>query len=258
MRASGSLNPHGSSASGSPTPSGPAWCGRQVEDRQPHADPDALGADPLDDRPHGGRPLGQLAVARQQLVEEVAVARLHVDEVEAGVAREPGGGDVVADEVVELGGGEDGAGAARVEQRVARAPGLGSTDHRPLWVSWRPVTCSGSRRPWSSARSSAEDGPRQSWWGLARPVGPHRERLAAPDQAGAARAEAPPAAAHEVGRPAVVGAVPSLHREDAEAVGAGPPGHLDRRRQRVDVGRVGEREGDRRACRGGRGTRRRP
>ena len=59
-------------------------------------------------------------------------------------------------------------------------------------------------------------------------VGRHRHRLAAPDQLGAALAEALPAAPDEVGRPAVVGAVPPLHRQDRPPVADPAPGQPDR------------------------------
>ena len=51
-RRAGRRSPTARSASGSPTPSAPGVVRGQVEDRQPHADADALGPHPLDDRAH--------------------------------------------------------------------------------------------------------------------------------------------------------------------------------------------------------------
>ena len=85
----------------------------------------------------------------EQLVEQVAVAVLHVDEVEAGVGGQHRGGHVRAcDQRVELVVGEDDRVVDRRPRR--RAPGGGrrsaaatcrsARDHRPEWVSCRPTT----------------------------------------------------------------------------------------------------------------------
>ena len=115
-----------------------------------------------------------------------------------------------------------------VRDARARASPSGR-DQRPECVSCRPTTRSSARRGRvavgvdqrrRAARRDRRPRPASitSWCGLARPSGRTADRLAAPDQLGAALAEAPPAPAHEVGRAPVGGAVPALHRQHREAV----------------------------------------
>ena len=153
------------------------------------------------------------------------MAVLDVDEVEAGLRREHGGVDVATDELVELVVAEQrvvGRRRRAVEERVPvrdarRGRALGRAN-RPEWVSCRPTTWSvgeqrrGGRRCPSTVRSSST-----SWFGFARPSATDRRRLA-PHEPAPLGADARPPPPDQVGRPAVVGAVPALHREHGEAV----------------------------------------
>ena len=175
------------------------------------------------------RALLERTVAAEQLVLQVAVTRLDVDEVEARVRRRgwrrsrsrrrcgrarrrPGRGR---------------CGARRGAARLVPGRGVdGPTPGVRRAGAPRPGRRASSRR--SSCRSSAVDGPRQSWRGFARAIRTDRERLAAPHQSRSARAEPAPPPAHEVSRAPVVGAVPTLHRKDREAVRRAAAGDLDR------------------------------
>ena len=64
-------------------------------------------------------------------------------------------------------------------------------------------------------------------------VGAHGHGLAAPDQLGPARAEAPPAPQRPLAGPAVGFGVPALHRQDAEAVADGASADDERLGQRA-------------------------
>ena len=63
-------------------------------------------------------------------------------------------------------------------------------------------------------------------------VVPHRHRLAAPDQLGAADPEMTPAARGQLARTAVDGAVPAFHRQDAEAIADADAADVDGLSQR--------------------------
>ena len=76
------------------------------------------------------------------------------------------------------------------------------------------------------------------------PVGAHRDGFTAPDEPGVAVAEASPPPAHQVGRPTVLGPVPTFHRQDREPIRSGAAARVERLRERT-AGRVGrERELD--------------
>ena len=64
---------------------------------------------------------------------------------------------------------------------------------------------------------------------IGAPVGAHRDRLAAPDQLAAARAEAPPAPHRVFARAPVALPVPALHRIEREAIADFHAGDFDRR-----------------------------
>ena len=234
--------------------------GHGVEGREAHPDAQArgLGADALDDRAQeAGAVLEAAAVAarpvvgREQLVAQVAVAVLHVHELEAGPLREDGGPHVVVGQAVEVLVGQDphAAGEAPVQDRVGEGderlrpvPGVRArvaARVRDLQAHHEVV-----RGALSEARLVSGDevvaqarqglpgrGADHELAGVRPAVVAHGGRLAAPDQLRAREAEVPPAAAGQLGRVAVGRAVPALHRQDAEAVA---------RAQAVGLERAGE------------------
>ena len=83
----------------------------EVEHAQPHADRQArdLLADAVDDREQHARAAGEVAAeaagaraGTQELVQQIAVAGFDVDELKADFVRQPGGGDVVVDQLLQL------------------------------------------------------------------------------------------------------------------------------------------------------------
>ena len=101
-------------------------------------------------------------------------------------------------------------------------------DHRPEWVSCRPMTspssfaCAATCASTSSARSAAEVGDRRrvdhELPRVGAPVVGHRDRFTAPHELRSALAEAAPPPAHQVGGRTVVVAVPALHGQHREPV----------------------------------------
>ena len=113
----GRVGPGASNGHGTPRPSGPFRVRDAVEDVQPGGQDEARGAlaDAGDDLADEPRPVLEraavLARARpggQQLVQEVAMALLEVDEIEAGPSRQRGRLDVPVLQAVELGVGDEG------------------------------------------------------------------------------------------------------------------------------------------------------
>ena len=81
-----------------------------------------LVAHAIDDRQQQPRAAGQIAAEpagpmprAQELVQQVAVAGLHVDELKADLVRQPRGGHVVVDQLLELGVGPHDRIVARVD-----------------------------------------------------------------------------------------------------------------------------------------------
>ncbi len=214
-----------------------------VEGREPHADPEPGRV--ASDRGHGlgeepGPAVEVAAVAtgslvrREELVQEVAMAVLHVDEVEARLGRDARGRRVGPDQVVEPRVRDDvrvGRADGAVEQRMAV---------RDLWCRWaggaRPAARMGELQPdeWlgpvvgrgrvtgeqlGAQRGEVADRVRPDGQLVrVRPaVRAHRDGFATPDESRARQAEAPPSPRDELGRPPVRRAVPALHRQD------GPP-----------------------------------
>ena len=190
---------------------------------------------------------------------QVAVAVLHVHELEAGPLREDRGAHVVLGQAVEVLVGQDphAAGEAPVEDRVGEGderlrpvPGVragvaarvgdlqahhevvrGALPEARLVGRDEVVAQAGQRLPGRGADHELA--------GVGAAVVAHGGRLAAPDELRAGEAEVPPAAAGQLGRVAVGRAVPALHGQDAEAV-AGAAGRRPR---------AGGRRGSRRASR---------
>ena len=180
---------------------------------------------------------------------------LDVDEVEAGGAGHDRGAHEVADEGVELGVGEradrraggeapieDGVrvgrdrlpASARVGPRVAARVGELQADDQAIGAAGGAGVLLDEVR---AQRDEVGFGVRaeRELVRVGAAVVPHGERLAAPDQRGAAAAEAAPAPAGQIGRPPIGGAVPALHRQDAEPVARRQAAGLGGLRQRRAV-----------------------
>ena len=93
-----------------------------------------------------------------------------------------------------------------------------------------------AKRRQQRAKPIRAAGGRAELAGIGPALGHDGHRLAAPDQLGAAGAKMPPTAEQRVGRQAVVGSVPALHRMDAPAVADPLAADVDRRGQRRAVG----------------------
>ena len=208
----------------------------QVEDGQPDAHRQARRPVP-DARHHRAEEVGatgQVAAVgagaiggRQQLVEEVAVAVLHVDEVEPGLLGQHRRRHVLLDQLVELVIGEHGAGPgadATVEDRVL----VRGARHRHVD---RAAVAARVGQLHAGDLARVQRGPEggevvdgalvdDQLVRVGPAVGADRRGLA-PDQAAPAPSEAAPAAAHQVGGPPVGGAVPPLHGQHGEPVGDG-------------------------------------
>ena len=181
----------------------------------------------------------------EQLVEEVAVAVLDVDEVEPGVAGAHGGVHEVDGQAVELAVGEAAGdvgrdapvelGMAAGDQRPGGAVGSGpASGVGELEADDEVVVAPGGAVRVLQAEAEVAQQPDRAvvddeLVGVGPPVVADGHRLAAPDELGPALAEALPPAADEVGRPAVGGAVPALHRA-ARRSGCRPSGCRSTRR----------------------------
>ena len=216
----------------------------QVEGAQTHADrkagnPMADGLDRPSQEPGAAHQVPSERAgppdARQQFVDQVAVAGLHVHEGEAGVVGYHRRLHEVAGQPLEvvvghhaLPAGTDPAVKQRMTVGGARrsiAPGpCPATGVRELQSDQQVVG-----RPEALDVCVHEDAPEvgevagrvRADAELVR-VGPalrrHRHGLAPPDQLGATTAEPRPAASDQVGGPAVAGAVPALHRQDRPTI----------------------------------------
>ena len=166
---------------------------------------------------------------------------LDVDEVEAALPGAPGGNHVVLDQALDLVVADRGAigrhaelpvehrmaiGDDRLEfaivLRLAEAARMGElqADHEAAVVARRRDVRLDQTfaQPGDAGQRMPGD---HELPGIGAAVGAHRAGLAAPDQLGAALAEALPAAHGVLARAAVGFAVPALHRMDAEAVADG-------------------------------------
>ena len=235
-----------------PAPLGAGAVGDDVVERDAHADLHAGdlaldGAHDLGEEPRTvleGRAAVGARAARgaEELVEQVAVAGLHVDEVEARRRGRAGGDDVAIRDRAQLVVGQQGLvpACARVEQGIARGgprrgrpvgPGpasrvgelqadgadvLGDADLAPAFEDLRAQGSEVLGGAGLGVRAVGE----VELVRVGAPVGADGEGLAAPDERRAAASEAPPATQGQLARPAVLGAVPPLHRMHREAIGA--------------------------------------
>ncbi len=256
--------------------------GHDIEQREPHADqqPRALRLYPLDERgeqPRAARevtpPASRPAAGREELVEEIPVAGLDIDHVEAGRFGVAGRREVGLDQPLDVGIGEQAGGVARVnavagvEQRMmvgdprdaarghglAEPPGVGELQgHDQVVVAAKPVAMGRLHLGEQGREPRAAAGRRAELVGVGPALGLHGHGLASPDQLGAAEPEVPPAAEENLGGGAVGAAVPALHRMDAPAVADGPTAERERLGERR-AGGGGERRVVERNRRGERG-----
>ena len=105
--------------------------------------------------------------------------------------------------------------------RPSEAAGVRQLQADQQVVGAAEVLAVGRQRASRRAARSASVLGEQELVGVGAAVVAHGDRLAAPDQLGPAQAEVPPAPPRQVGRPAVDGAVPALHRQDGEAIADG-------------------------------------
>ena len=204
-----------------------------VEHREPHAhrQPPCRGAHALD---RGAQPACshlERCVAAEQLVLQVAVARLHVDEVEAGIGGDHGRGRIVVGEGIELVVGPSRADAARVEQwfdatwsrRHGPPPGVRELQPRHLLVGEQPHAAPRDRRP-TTVRDRAGAGWR------ARRDGRRTLRRPTPVPAPLRPKRSQRRRTRSVGRPSSVPSQPSIGRM-ANRFSRDAPGDLDRARR---------------------------
>src|SRR5436190_4078262 len=233
--------------------SGLVW--REVVCGEADADSEArdLVANPRDDAPQERSAVFEAAAVRsrsvdraEELVQQVAVAVLHVDEVVSGAGREHGGAAERLDQLVKIlvrqhdgGVGPDAAVEDRMvvrEARLRRAgrarPASGVCELQPDDEPFGVAVCIRVRFDEFGAQGrEVVDGRRvdHELTRIRASVVDHCDRFAAPDELGPALAEASPSPPDQVGDGAVRPAVPSLHRQHREAVG-------DRARTRGTVG----------------------
>src|SRR5439155_4436979 len=225
--------------------------GYRIECAEPHSDfkvrrngPDAR--DDLAKKP--GAVLEASAITSrardgaQELVTEVTVAVLDIHKVEPDV----GSALAARDEIIHQ-PGNLGVGHARIIRRNAKSrvehrmviedgrldlrllvgprkpPGVGQlkADQKVVRRAEAALVLLDERRSQGRDRGfrAVEE---QELVGIRASIVAHRNRLASPDQLGAALPEAPPATQGEVGRLALPGPVPAFHRENAEPVSDSP------------------------------------
>ena len=239
-----------------------------VEEREPDADREArrLRPHPCHERSQESRAASEVAAeaARspaggKKLMHEIAMAGLEVDHVEPGRLGIAGGRHVAVDEPFDIVVRQYTAGVLRVdvvpcvEQRmVIRDPRLPAGLRRlgkPSRVReldrHHEIIVRSIPRPMGLANGGherAEPAAAECRGGkLVRVRAAFRKDghgLPAPNQFCTAQAEVSPAAEERVGRQAVGGGIPALHRMDAPAVAGTAAADGDRRGQRRALGRV--------------------
>jgi hypothetical protein len=216
-----------------------------VEDREPHPDPQPRcgGAHRADQRAGESRAVGQRRSAPasgscacgEELVQQVAVAVLHVDEVESGGLRQLRRAHKRCDQGIDLFVGQqhgvildtDAAIQQRMALRDARFP-VARLRYGPA-SAVRELEADDRRRR-SSALGFLEQRPPQTrevrrgvliehqLLRVRAPFANHGDGLSTPDPTGARCSEASPTAFRERCRKAVTRAVPALHRLHDEAI----------------------------------------
>ena len=221
--------------------------GHHVEQAQAHADVDgvAVGSDAGDDVAQNAgavleraTELARTAVGAEEFVQEVAVAVLDVDEVGAAVTGHAGGLHVAADQLLDVGIGQDLIVGGDVELLVEDGVAVGHAGFPALLVM-RTAEPAGvgeleaddqvvDRTP-ASEVLGLEDADEFGDASLVlliddqlvhvrATIGAHGHGLGTADQLRTARAEALPASLHLLGDAASRGAVPAFHRVDGDTV----------------------------------------
>ena len=239
--------------------------GNGVEEREPNADKEVRTgrADPADEVGEEPRPaveippIPPLAAPRgEKLVNEVAMAGLEVDHVEAGGGGEPGGRDVGLDERLDLGVGEN---AARIGRRavagveewmvkrdpwlprpgggLAEPAGVGELEgDDEIVIATVGLAVGGSNGVEEQAEAVAPQGGGDELARVGPPGGDDRHRLPSPHELCPADPEVAPPSQERFGGKPVRGGVPALHRVDRPAVADHPAADRHRPRQRRALG----------------------
>ena len=231
-----------------------------VEDGQAHAHAQARCGrlNPLHDLAHETRPVLERAavaawptVAAQQLVPQVAVAVLHVHEIEPGARGVRRGLDEIVHHSIEFPVGEDGfvgcnpqsriehgmpvrdpwGGASRGRPRIPPRVRQLQPDHEVVGLSV-PLPVSGHEPEAQGLEVADRLLGNHQLVRICAPIGTDGDGFASPNQLGAALPEALPPAAGEIGRAAVCRTVPAFHRKDAEAIARAQSAALDGTRER--------------------------
>ena len=180
------------------------------------------------------------------------MAGLEIDHVEAGGGGEPGGRDIGADEILDLGIGDD---TGRIGRRAVAGieEGMMKRDPRPARAGCRLREASGVGQlegddsigvravGLTVGRSNGVDEESESPLperraeelpGIGTAIGDHGHRLSPPDELGSTDSEVAPATQQRVGGAPVCGCVPALHRMDAPPVADDASADCERHRHR--------------------------
>ena len=239
--------------------------GNRVEEREPNADEEVRTgrADPADEVGEEPRstveipPIPPLTAPRgEELVDEIAMAGLEVDHVEAGGGGESGGRDVVFYERLDFGVGEDAARIVRravagveewMVERDPRLPRPGGGLAEPAGVRQLEgddeivvgavgLAVGGADGVEEQAEAIAPQGGGDELARVGPPGGDDRHRLPSPHELCPADPEVAPPSQEWVAREPVRGGVPALHRVDGPAVADHPVADRHRPRQRRAFG----------------------
>ena len=220
------------------------------EGAEAHADAEAgrLGADAGDDlAQEAGAVLEAAAIApgatpgAEELVAEIAVAVLDIDPGEAGLLRQARRRDEILDEAGDLVVVEEDVVVVDAELRIQQGvavegaglegrAGVGAAEAARVGELEADAQVGGVAEAFAVGRdeglAQAGDGGQrgfveQELVGVGAAIVADGDGLAAPDELGAAEAEALPAAGSQLCGPAVEFAVPALHGQDAPAVADG-------------------------------------
>ena len=226
--------------------------GHDIEEGDPHADeePRTALSHPLDNCSQQAGAAAEVAAIQagppaggEKLVEQIAMAGLDIDHVEADRLGIAGGGQIGIDELLHIGVVKHAIGVAWVDTMAGikqwmvvgnpRLPPRRSRLGKPSRMGElqgddevacraKPIAMGISDRLQERGKAIASAGGPTELVGIGSALGQHRHRLASPDQLGTALPKMPPAAQKRISRPAVSGGIPAFHRMDAPAVARRP------------------------------------
>ena len=189
----------------------------------------------------------------EQLVSQIAVTRLRVDELKAAGLSQPGRGNVVVDDALNLivrqhahatgespvenwmmAGGERCRFVPHIGPREApRVRNLQAQIQIAIGVRIRSVAVSRNQLVTKAGDGRLRRGRQHQLIRIGAAVVANGNGFATPHQLRAADAEVPPSPAGQLARLAARRAVPAFHRQDAEAVADANTVNLNRLRQRA-------------------------